>query len=296
MTQAREQLASLIGADPDGIVFTAGATEALNLAIKGVARTYRKKSNHLITVQTEHKAVLDTCKTLERDGYEVTYLPVQPNGVLDPTALAEALRPDTLLVAAMWANNETGVMHPIPELAELTHAHDALFLTDATQALGKVPVTVEHVDLLTCSAHKFYGPKGVGALYMRRRQPRVRLTALINGGGQEGSLRGGTLNVPGIVGLGAAAALAQERLSVDTEKWTTLRALLEQCLLENLDGVRINGSTAPRLPQTSNVSFSGIKAGTLIKHLRELAVSPGSACSSAATKTQPCALGHAPDP
>lgn len=284
VTLAREQLAALIGAEPRELIFTAGATEAINLALKGVAHAYRSKGNHLITVETEHKAVLDTCKALEREGFEVSYLPVGADGTLDPGVLADALRPETLLVAAMWANNETGVMHPLAELAALAHQHGALFMTDATQAIGKVPVDVAHVDLLACSAHKFYGPKGVGALYASRRQPRVRLMPVLDGGGQETGLRGGTLNTPGIVGLGAAAVLAQQHQATDTQRWTALRDRLEQRLLASLDGVRINGQAAERLPQTTNVSFAGVKAGSLIKHLRELAVSPGSACSSAATR------------
>ncbi|RMF52429.1 MAG: cysteine desulfurase, partial [Bacteroidetes bacterium] len=202
VTQAREQVAGLLGATPEEIVFTSGATEAINMAVKGVAEAYARKGRHVVTVQTEHAAVLGACRALERRGFRVTYLPVAPDGRVAPDDVAAALTEETILVAVMWANNETGVLQPVEALGEVVRAHGALFLCDATQAVGKVPVTVEHVDLLACSAHKFYGPKGVGALYVRQGRPPVRLAPLLDGGSQEGGRRAGTLNVPGIVGMG----------------------------------------------------------------------------------------------
>ena len=278
---ARAEVAALIGAEPGEILFTSGATESLNMAIKGVAEVYARKGRHLITVQTEHKAVLQACRALERHGYRVTYLPVGPDGRARPADLEAALTDETILVAVMWANNETGVLHPVAELAAVAHARGALFLTDATQAVGKVPVRVDDVDLLACSAHKFYGPKGVGALYVRRRPP-VRLVPLLDGGSQEHGLRGSTLNVPGIVGMGAAAAVAAEGLSGEGARLQALRDRLESALCTALPGLRINGQAAPRLPQTASITFPGVKAANLMAALRDLAVSAGSACASGA--------------
>ena len=282
--QAREAVAACLGADANEIVFTSGATEAVNAAIKGVAGAYARKGRHLVTVQTEHKAVLDTCRALERQGFAVTYLPVHPNGLLDLDALDAALTDETILVAVMWANNETGVLQPIPEIAERVRARGILFMTDATQAVGKVPVSVDHADLLVCSGHKVYGPKGVGALYVRRRSPRVRLLPLVDGGGQERGVRGGTLNVPGIVGMGAALTLAHAEMHLDATRLQRLRDRLETALMDRLPAVQVNGREAPRLPQTANVTFGGVEAAKLLVALRDVAVSSGSACTSGSNK------------
>lgn len=295
--QARAQVAALIGAEAREVTFTAGATEALNLALRGVAAAYARKGNHIVTVQTEHKAVLDTCKALERDGVQVTYLPVKTSGLLDLDALEAALTDETILVAVMWANNETGVLQPIPEIAERVRERGILFLTDTTQALGKVPVSAEYADLLVGSGHKLYGPKGVGFLYASKRQPRVRLVPQITGGGQEDGLRGGTLNTPGIVGLDAAIELAQTEQPDESARLQTLRDRFEHRLKEALGDITINGREAPRLPQTSNITFAGVKADQLILALRDLAVSTGSACSTGSNKPSHVltAMGLSPD-
>lgn len=295
--QARAQVAALIGAEAREITFTAGATEALNLALRGVAAAYARKGNHIITVQAEHKAVLDTCKALERDGVRVTYLPVQPSGLLDLDALEAALTDATILVAVMWANNETGVLQPIPEIAERVRERGVLFLTDTTQAIGKVPVSAEYADLLVGSGHKLYGPKGVGFLYASKRQPRVRLVPQTTGGGQEDGLRGGTLNTPGIVGLGAAMERAQNEQPDESARLQTLRDRFEDRLQEALDDLTINGREAPRLPQTSNITFAGVKADQLMLALRDLAVSTGSACSTGSNTPSHVltAMGLSPD-
>jgi cysteine desulfurase len=278
--QAREQVADSIGAAPREITFTSGATEALNLALKGVAEAYARKGQHIVTVQTEHKAVLDACQALERRGVEVTVLPVGADGRLDLDALDAALTDETILVAVMWANNETGVLQPIPEIYERVRERGILFLTDATQALGKIPASVEDADLLVGSAHKIYGPKGVGFLYHSKRRPRVRLMPQVDGGGQEDGLRGGSLNVPGIVGLGAAAALAHDEQAAEAARLEPLRDAFEARLLEALPDVQINGRAAPRLPNTANVTFRDAPAEKLMLALRDLAVSTGSACAS----------------
>ena len=282
--QAREAVAACLGAEVKEIVFTSGATEAINAALKGVAGAYARKGRHLVTVQTEHKAVLDTCRALERQGFAVTYLPVESNGLLDLDELDDALTNETILVAAMWANNETGVLQPIPEIAERVRARGILFMTDATQAVGKVPVSVSHADLMVCSGHKVYGPKGVGALYVRRRHPRVRLLPLVDGGGQERGLRGGTLNVPGIVGMGVALEIAYAEREAEAARLEALRDRFEAALLDHLPDVQVNGQTAPRLPQTANVAFRGVEAAKLVLALRDLAVSTGSACTSGSGK------------
>lgn len=282
--QAREAVATCLGAEASEIVFTSGATEAVNAAIKGVAGAYARKGRRLVTVQTEHKAVLDTCRALERQGFAATYLPVDANGLLALDVLDDALTDETILVAVMTANNETGVLQPIPEIAERVRARGILFMTDATQAVGKVSVSVEHADLLVCSGHKVYGPKGVGALYVRRRNPRVRVLPLVDGGGQERGLRGGTLNVPGIVGMGVALEIARAEKATDAARLATLRDRFEAALLDNLHDVQINGQNAPRLPQTANVTFRGVDAAKLVLALRDLAVSTGSACTSGSGK------------
>jgi len=283
VTVAREQLAGLIGARPDALTFTSGATEAANLAIRGAAKAYRGKKDHVVTVATEHRAVLDPIKDLESEGYRVTVLGVQPDGRIDLDELRDVLTDTTLLVAVMWANNETGVIQPISEIAAIVRERGALFMTDATQAVGKIPVDVEHADLLICSAHKVYGPKGVGALYRSRRRPRVRLEPEITGGGQEDGLRSGTLNVPGIVGLGKAAEVAGERLAEDAERLAALRDRLETTLLDGIPDARVNGSTAHRLPNTTNLTFPGTH-GKLLSTLRGVAASVGSACRTKNTR------------
>ena len=282
--QAREAVAACLGAEAREIVFTSGATEAINATLKGVAGAYGRKGRHLVTVQTEHKAMLDTCRSLERQGCSVTYLPVQPNGLLDLDTLDDALTDETILVAVMAGNNETGVLQPIPEIAGRVRARGILFMTDATQAVGKVPVSVEHADLLVCSGHKVYGPKGVGVLYVRRRNPRVRLLPLIDGGGQEQGSRGGTLNVPGIVGMGAALEIAHAECDADAARLIALRDRFEAALVDHLPDVYVNGQTTPRLPQTANVTFRGVEAAKLVLALRGLAASTGSACTSGSGK------------
>ncbi|RDB07231.1 cysteine desulfurase family protein [Runella aurantiaca] len=280
---ARQQLADLIGAQTHEIVFTSGATEAINLAIKGVAEQYQAKGKHIVTLQTEHSAVLDVCKHLETKGFEVSYLPVQPNGLLDLDLLKNTLRKDTVLVSMMAVNNEIGVVQPLKEIGRLTREVGALFMTDGTQAVGKMPLNVDElgIDLMPMSAHKFYGPKGVGALFVRQRRPnRVKLEALLHGGGHEGGKRSGTLNVTGIVGMGRAAELAQKQLQSDAERVGKLRDTLENELLQ-ISGTRINGNRENRLYNVTNVLFEGCDSDALIMGLENIAVSNGSACTSA---------------
>lgn len=280
----RERLAALLGAEPDDLVFTAGATEAVNLALRGTFAAYRAKKDHIVTVATEHKAVLETCRALERDSARLTVLGVRPDGSLDLDALRDALTDETLLVAAMWANNETGVIHPIREIAAIARERGALVLSDATQAVGKIPVDVADVDLLACSGHKLYAPKGVGALYRSRRRPRVRLAPQITGGRHEDGLRSGTLNVPGIVGLGKAAEIANAQMADEAERIGALRDRFEAALTERLPDAVVNGADAPRLPNTSNIAFPGAPTAKLLPAMRGLAVSTGSACRTKSTK------------
>jgi cysteine desulfurase len=278
---AREQVAGLIGSRTDEIVFTSGATEALNLAIKGAAVANAGKGRHVVTIATEHAAVLDTCRALRPLGFGITVLPVSEDGTVAPQAVADALRHDTILVAMMWANNETGVVYPVEEVARVVRTHGALFLTDATQACGKIPVDVAAFDLLALSAHKMYGPKGVGALFVRKSKSgqRVRLAPLIDGGGQEGGYRSGTLNVPGIVGLGAAADLALSEMPEESSRLRVLRDRLEAEITASGSGkVRVSTGSAERLPQTSSLSF--MPGTNVIQKARDLAISAGSACSS----------------
>ena len=277
---ARESVAALMGAEPEEIYFTGGSTESLNTAIKGVATTYRRKGNHIITVKTEHKGVLNACKTLERSGIEVTYLDVNEHGLINLDDLAEVITDQTILVSVMWANNETGVIQPVEQISTMVRDKGVLFMTDATQAYGKIPVDVSIVDLLTCTAHKFYGPKGIGAIYVRKRNPRVRLVPLIDGGSQEQGLRAGTTNVPGIVGFGAAARIAIEEQEAEAAKLKSLRDRFEERVLQGLPFVKINGYEAPRLPHVSNLAFPGVTSAKLVTELRELAMSTGSACST----------------
>ena len=280
---AREQVARLIGAEPKEIVFTSGATEGDNLALKGVFELYASKGNHIITVATEHKAVLDTCHHLERLGGEITWLPVDSAGLIDLAELEAAIRPTTILIAVMYANNEIGVLQPIKVISTLARKHGVLFFSDAVQAIGKIPVDVngDGIDLMTLSAHKFYGPKGIGALYVRRRDPRVRLTAQMDGGGHERGMRSGTLNVPAIVGLGKACELAGEQMTAEARRLAGLRDRLEQGLLA-IGGATVNGSTQHRLPHTTNISFADVDGEALLAGLgKDVALSSGSACTSA---------------
>jgi cysteine desulfurase len=279
---AREQIAKLINCDQKEIIFTSGATESDNLAIKGVFEMYSQKGNHIITATTEHKAVLDTCKHIEKLGGRVTYLPVDEKGLISLAELEAAMTPETVLVTIMYGNNETGTIQPIREIAAIAHKHGALFMTDATQAVGKIPVDVlaDGIDLMAFSAHKMYGPKGVGALYVRRKNPRVKVTAQMDGGGHERGMRSGTLNVPGIVGLGKACELARLEMDKDAERLSTLRDRLEKELL-TLEESYVNGSTERRLPHVANISFKYVEGEGLMMGVKDLAVSSGSACTSA---------------
>jgi cysteine desulfurase len=281
--KARKQVASLIGANSKEIVFTSGATESNNLALKGVAEMYAEKGNHIITAATEHKAILDTCKRLEKHGTRVTYLPLQQNGLIDLEQLRAAITDKTILISIMHANNEIGVLQPVREIGKIAKERGVLFHTDGTQAAGKVPVNVldDNIDLMSISAHKMYGPKGVGALYVRRRNPRVQLTAQMDGGGHERGMRSGTLNVPGIVGLGEACALAQAEMPAESKRMEYLRDKLKDRLLASLDEVYINGTMEHRLPNNLNVSFAYVEGESLLMGINDIAVSSGSACTSA---------------
>ncbi len=276
--RAREQTGALLGLPPERIVFTSGATEALNMALKGLAGG--RPGAHIVTTAIEHAAVLETCRALEREGAAVTYVPPEPDGAVRAEAVAEALRPETVLVAVMWANNETGVLQPVAEIAEVARRRRVRFLVDAAQAAGKVPVDAALADLLVCAAHKFHGPKGVGALAFGRP---LRLRPLLDGGGQEGGLRGGTLNVPGIVGMGAAAERAAAALAAgEPARQAAARDRLEAALCACRPAARVNGAAAPRLPQTLSITFPGVPAAALMAAARTLAFSAGSACSSGA--------------
>ncbi len=280
---ARAQIARLINATPKEIIFTSGATESDNLAIKGAAEMYREKGNHIITQVTEHKAVLDTCKRLEKYGYEVTYLPVQKDGRVNLDALRSAITPKTILISIMYANNEIGVIQPIAEIGKIAKEKGVLFHVDGVQAVGKVPVDVQkdNIDMLAISAHKMYGPKGVGALYVRRRNPRVQLSAIIDGGGHERGMRSGTLNVPGIVGFGKAAEICQNEMPQESARMSALRDRLKDGLFAKLDELYINGSMVHRLPNNLNVSFAFVEGESLLMGINDVAVSSGSACTSA---------------
>jgi cysteine desulfurase len=280
---ARERIAQLVGATTKEIIFTSGATESDNLAIKGVAEMYREKGNHIITAVTEHKAVLDTCKRLEKYGYRVTYMPVQKDGLIDLDDLKRAMDDKTILVTIMYANNEIGVIQPVVEIGKLCHERGVIFHTDATQAIGKVPVDVvkQNIDLASISGHKMYGPKGVGALYVRRKNPRVQVSAIIDGGGHERGMRSGTLNVPSIVGLGKACAIAQEEMPQESCRLAGLRNRLRDRIMGKLDEVYINGSMDHRLPGNLNISFAYVEGESLLMGINDIAVSSGSACTSA---------------
>ncbi|RYY50676.1 MAG: IscS subfamily cysteine desulfurase [Chitinophagaceae bacterium] len=280
---AREQVAKLIGADPKEIIFTSGATEADNLAIKGVYEMYASKGNHIITAVTEHKAVLDTCKHIEKLGGEVTYLPVNNEGLIDLKDLEAAMKPTTILVAIMYANNEVGTVQPIKEISAIARKHGALVFSDATQAVGKIPVDVnkDGIDLMAFTGHKMYGPKGVGALYVRRKNPRVKVTAQMDGGGHERGMRSGTLNVPGIVGFGKACELCMLDMEADTKRIVQLRDKLETALLQ-LEEAYVNGSREHRLPHVANISFKHVEGeGLMMGFNKNIALSSGSACTSA---------------
>ncbi|MGZ4820392.1 MAG: IscS subfamily cysteine desulfurase [Terriglobales bacterium] len=281
--QARERIAKLVGATTKEIIFTSGATESDNLAIKGVAEMYREKGNHIITAVTEHKAVLDTCKRLEKYGFRVTYLPVMKDGRVDMDDLKRAMDDKTILVTLMAANNEIGVLQPIAEIGKLCHERGVLFHSDATQAVGKVPIDVQKmgIDLLSISGHKMYGPKGVGALYVRRKNPRVQVSPIIDGGGHERGMRSGTLNVPGIVGLGKACSLCHEEMPQESKRLSGLRDRLKEKIMGNLDEVFINGSIEHRLPNNLNISFAYVEGESLLMGINDIAVSSGSACTSA---------------
>ena len=279
---AREQVARLINATEKEIIFTSGATEGDNLAMKGVFDMYSRKGNHIITVTTEHKAVLDTGKHIEKMGGEVTYLKVDNQGNIDLKELEAAITNKTILVSIMYANNEMGTIHPIREIADIVHKKGALLFTDATQAVGKIPVDViaDGIDLMTFTAHKMYGPKGVGALYVRRKNPRVKVTAQLDGGGHERGMRSGTLNVPGIVGFGKAAELAMQEMHQDAERLSALRDKLENALL-GLEEAYVNGNPNSRLPHLTNISFKYVEGEGLMMAFKDIAVSSGSACTSA---------------
>jgi cysteine desulfurase len=279
----RAQIARLINATPKEIIFTSGATESNNLALKGAAEMYREKGNHIITQVTEHKAVLDTCKRLEKYGYEVTYLPVEKDGRINLDDLRRAITPKTIIISIMYANNEIGVVQPIPEIGKIAKEKGVLFHVDAVQATGKIPVDVQgdNVDLLSLSGHKIYGPKGVGALYVRRRNPRVQLSAIIDGGGHERGMRSGTLNVTGIVGLGKACEICMQEMPTESARMLALRTRLQKGLEAKLDEIYINGSMEHRLPNNLNMSFAFVEGESLLMGINDVAVSSGSACTSA---------------
>jgi cysteine desulfurase len=281
--KARKQVGDLLGANPKEIIFTSGATESNNLAIKGVAEMYREKGNHIITCVIEHKAVIDTCKKLEKQGARVTYLPVQKDGRIDLDDLHASITDKTILITIMTANNEIGVLQPVAEIGAIAKEKGILFHTDAVQVAGKMPFDVNQVkaDLVSISAHKMYGPKGVGALYVRRRNPRVLLAEQISGGGHERGMRSGTLNVPGIVGLGKAAAICQAEMATEAARLIALRERLNQKFHENLDEIYINGSMEHRLPHNMNISFAYVEGESLLMGINDVAVSSGSACTSA---------------
>jgi cysteine desulfurase len=280
---AREQVAKLIGADPKEIIFTSGATEGDNLGIKGVFEMYAQKGNHIITATTEHKAVLDTCKHIEKQGGEVTYLQVKPDGLIDLAELEAAIKPTTILISLMWANNEIGTVLPMREISAIAKKHGVLLFTDGTQAVGKIPVDVnkDGIDLMAFTAHKMYGPKGVGALYVRRKNPRVKVTAQMDGGGHERGMRSGTLNVPGIVGFGKACEVCMQDMEADSKRISKMRDKLETALML-LEEAYINGSTEHRLPHVTNISFKHVEGeGLLMGFNKNIALSSGSACTSA---------------
>ncbi len=281
--KSRKQIADLIGATPKEIVFTGGATESNNLALKGVAEMYAEKGNHIITAATEHKAILDTCKRLEKSGIRVTYLPVKTNGLVDLDMLRDAITDKTILVSIMYANNEIGVVQPVAEIGKIAKERGVLFHSDAVQAAGKIPVNVikDNIDIMSLTGHKLYGPKGCGALYVRRKGPRVQITAQMDGGGHERGMRSGTLNVPGIVGLGEACALCQAEMPEESRRMAFLRDKLRSKLESQLDEVYVNGTMEHHLPNNLNISFAYVEGESLLMGINDIAVSSGSACTSA---------------
>ncbi len=281
---ARTQIAQLINSRPDEMIFTSGATEADNLAILGVAEQYESKGNHIITCVTEHHAVLDPCYYLQSKGWRVTYLPVDQYGLVDPDAVAKAITPQTVLISIMAANNEIGTIAPIAEIGKIARQHEVLFHTDATQAVGHIPIDVEamNIDLLSLSAHKFYGPKGIGALYVRKRQPRVKLAAQMHGGGHERGMRSGTLNVTGIVGMGKAAEIAKSEMQAEGKRLQGLRDRLWEGLQANIAGIQLNGHPTQRLPHNLSIFIPGVESRALVVKLKhDVAISTGSACTTA---------------
>jgi cysteine desulfurase len=283
---ARTDIARLIHATPREIVITSGATESINLALKGVAETHRQKGNHIITQTTEHKAVLDTCKRLEKSGFQVTYLPVEKDGRINLDDLRNAITPKTILISIMYANNEIGVIQPIAEIGKIAKQHGVLFHVDGAQAVGKIPVDViaDGIDLLSMTAHKLYGPKGVGALYVRRKNPRVQISALLDGGGHERGMRSGTLNVPGTVGFGKACEICEAEMPAESERLRRLRDRLKDAIVSGFDSAQdthINGSLVHRLPHNINISFANVESDALLMGISDVAISNGSACTSA---------------
>ena len=280
---ARAQIAHLIGASPKEIVFTSGATESINLALKGAAGFYRDKGNHIITLETEHKAVLDTCKRLEQDGCAITFLRPGSDGLVDPENVSRAIMPRTILISVLHGNNEIGVLQPVSDIGKIAKKAGVLFHVDAAQSVGKIPINVENdsIDLMSISGHKLYAAKGVGALYVRRKNPRAQLTAQIDGGAHERGLRSGTLNVPGIVGLGKACEICEKEMASEGERLLRLRERLRVAIMGRLGGVAVNGSLEHRLPNNLNLSFSGVEGEALLMGIHDVAVSSGSACTSA---------------
>jgi len=283
LEKARQQLARLVHCDPKEIVLTSGATESDNLALKGVAEIYREKGNHIITCMTEHRAILDSAKRLEKMGLSVTYLPVGKDGLVDPEDVKNAITDKTILISIMFASNEIGVIHPMAEIGKIAKSRGVLFHCDATQAVGKIPVDVEAmgIDLMSFTAHKIYGPKGVGALYVRKRNPRVRLAPIIDGGGHERGMRSGTLPVPLVVGFGKACEIAQEVMPTESDRLARLRDKLQEAIYKNLDEVYLNGHPTQRLPHNLNISFAYVEGESLLMGLKEIALASGSACTSA---------------
>lgn len=281
--RARQQIAQLIHAHPKEVIFTSGATESDNLALKGVAEMYREKGDHIITAVTEHKAILDTAKRLEKEGCQVTYLPVGQNGLIDLEALKDAITNQTILISIMLANNEIGVIQPVAEIGRIAKENGVLFHCDATQGVEKIPVHVDAmgIDLMSFSAHKIYGPKGIGGLYVRKKNPRVRLSAMMDGGGHERGMRSGTLNVTGIVGLGMACEICEKEMMEEGQRLTRMRGRLQDYILKHLDEVYINGDPENRLPQNLNMSFAYVEGESLLMGLKEIALSSGSACTTA---------------
>jgi len=281
---ARDQVAKLLSVDAKEIIFTSGATESDNLALKGVFEMYARKGDHIITLETEHKAVLDSCKKIEKMGGKVTYLPVQRNGIVDLKQLEDAITDKTILISIMWANNETGVIQPMKEIGAICQKHGVLFMSDATQAVGKIPTFPKEIGihLMAFTAHKMYGPKGVGALFVNRKNPRVKVTSQVDGGGHERGMRSGTLNVPGIVGLGAAAEYARLEMAEESQRLSKMRDQLEKGLMEKLEECYINGSSEHRMPHVTNISFKHVEGeGLMMTFNQDIAVSSGSACTSA---------------